>query len=186
MLMLTTSALHDYVYVVCISFTCSFKWPVFFHSNFSHVFRKHIILYGIQSAIKMKIFIVPAAVRKSYKQSAISSLKSTLFIKYLQHPHMRYNLRARTACSNFPRIPTSTTRMRKHYKLTVVNRAYVRQQFWTLAGHVLDQKFILGHFYPKKVMDCSINFAHTSCALYSTVSILKQCGVFWNCWNKTQ
>ncbi len=40
----------------------------------SHVFHKHIILSGLQSAIKMIYFIILAAVRKGYKRSTTCSI----------------------------------------------------------------------------------------------------------------
>ncbi len=51
------------------------------------------------------------------------------------------------SCSNFPRKPTRTTQIRKHYhKLTFMNQAKVRWWVWTLARYGLSQILISDHF----------------------------------------
>ncbi len=95
------------------------------HSDFIHVFHKHIILSGLQSTIKMIHLIILAAVRKGYKRSV------TCRILTCDNLEAGKTSCLQTWCNDaaaFPRKPTCTTQIRKHYyKLTVVNRAKVRR-----------------------------------------------------------
>jgi len=75
--MLTTSALRDYVYLVCFSVNCRFQFCS--HSAVRRLLLLttgespvvtddcHLDLSGLQSAIKMISLIIAAAVRKGYK-----------------------------------------------------------------------------------------------------------------------
>ncbi len=64
MLMLTTSALRDYVYLMCISVTCRLQVTTGESPVVTDDCRMD--LSGLQSTIKMINLIIPAAVRKGY------------------------------------------------------------------------------------------------------------------------
>ncbi len=87
--------------------------------------------------------IIPAAIRRRLQM-----------IRHLQHPHTRYSQLAGTPSlciqmrRNDPKTQT-TQILKQYYKLTIVNWAKVRRQFWTLIGYVLAQLLILNNFYEK-------------------------------------
>ncbi len=84
----------------------------------------------------MIYLIILAAVRKGYNRSATCRiLTCDSLVAGTTSLCLQTWCNDAVPCSILPRKPTRTTQIRKHYyKLTAVNRATVRRQFWILAG----------------------------------------------------
>ncbi len=113
---------------------------------------------GLQSAIKMIYLIILVAVRKGYKGSATCRILTCDNLVAGTTSLCLQTWRNDTVpCSNFPQIPTRTTQIKKHHKLTVVNQAKGDSFEHWLVMYLPKYRFGI-FFYRKKLRTATLSF----------------------------
>ncbi len=117
----------------------------------------------------MIYLIILAAVRKGYKGSTTFRILTCDNLVAGTTSLCLQTWRNDTVpCSNFPQIPTRTTQIKKHHKLTIVNQTKGDSFEHWLVMYLPKYRFGI-FFYRKKLRTAALSFFSSKCLLCHTI-----------------